>query len=470
VTSPPRVEDRGTRLALGFAMAISAALILWESRGTTFFNDELVLFQRFQGDFDPEVLLMPFNGHLIAVGSLIFEAGLELAGPEPLLFRLVGIATLLLLAGTLYAYLRRLVSPWLALAPVVVILFLGSSWEVLLWPMSNINTCLSMAAGVGALVALESDRRRSDLIACALLLLGLATGTYALAFLVGAAVSVLAGRDRWARAWIVVVPATLFAAWWLWARQFDQDTSLALANVWLLPSFSLQSLAVVLAAMTGLSATLSGEGLNPTIEIDAGWGRVLAVAALAGMAVRLARGRLPRGFWVALTALLTFWALIALSFGPDRIPEESRYILPGAVLVTLVAGQALAGIRIPTPAAVAVLAVTLLAIATGIRQLHDGGLFLRDYSDRARATLAGIEAAPDADPGYEPRADPELADIVPSQLPVQLGPYLDAVERFGSPAFTRGELQSEPAEIREIADRVRVAAIAASAGVEPPEP
>jgi hypothetical protein len=450
-------------------MAFATALIFYEGRGTTFFNDEWILFERMAGDFDLETIITPFNGHLIGVGSLVFDGGLAAFGPEPVAFRAIGILTLLALSYVLYAYLRRLISPWLALVPAAIILFLGASWEVLLWSMSLINTAVSIGAGVGALVALERPGRKADFLACTLLVVGVAAGTYALAFVVGAIVLVLARSDRWAHAWIVIVPLTLYAAWWVWAQRFDQESSLELVNVWLFPAVSLESLAAALAALAGLSPTLAGDGsLNPTIEIDAGWGRILAVAALVGLGFRFARGRLPAGFWAATAALLTFWAMITLGFGPDRAPEESRYILPAAVLVALVAGQALAGVRIPRPAAIVVAIFALVAIASGIRQLHDGSVFLRDYSDRARAALAGIEDAPSADHDYVPVGDPALTGIVPAELPITAGPYLAAERDHGSPAFTRAELREQPAEIQDVAERVRTAAIAADTGVPPP--
>ena len=468
----PRVPpgERGPAAALGVAMVFSAFLILFETRGTTFFNDEFILFQRFEGDFSFETILMPFNGHLIALGSLIFEGGLNLFGPETLFFKLVGIASLWGLAALLYAYLRRLLPVWLAVVPALIILFLGSSWEVLLWPMSNINTCLSLGAGLAALMAVERERGRGDVVACVLLAIGLLAGTYAIAFLVGAAVSIAAHPHRLGRAWVVLVPLTLYAAWWIWAQSFDQGGSVELVNAWLIPSFSLDSLAVVLAAMSGLAASLTGQGSNPTIAIEEGWGQVLAVAALVGLGWRLTRGRMPPGFWPAVAALLTYWALISLGFGVTRTPDESRYILPGVVLFALVAGNALSGVRLPRPAAIAVAAVTVVAITTGIRQLHDGGLFLRNYSERAQATLAGLEAAPNPDPRYVPRFDPAIADIVPSQLTITAGPYLEAAREFGSPGFSAKELRKENEFVQAIADRVRVAVIADEAGVEPPAP
>ena len=191
---------------------------------------------------------------------------------------------------------------------------------------------------------------------------------------------------------------------------------------------------------------------------------------MVALAIRVSRRRVPVALVATLAILATYWSLAALSLGPERAPEESRYILPGAVLVLLVAANALAGIRLPSAARVAVVAVAAIAVLTGVRQLHDGSLFLRDYSVRAQATAAGIEAAKASAPaGYEPRNDPALADVVPSQLPLIADDYLAAASEFGSFAFDRRELADESLAA-EVAEQVRVAAISAGAGVEPPAP
>ena len=39
-----------------------------------------------------------------------------------------------------------------------------------------------------------------------------------------------------ARAWVFIIPLTLYAAWWLWALQFDNEGTIMAVNVWLIPA------------------------------------------------------------------------------------------------------------------------------------------------------------------------------------------------------------------------------------------
>ena len=443
-------------------MLVSAALILWETRDNGFFNDELWVFQELGASFDPETVLAPRNGHLAAVSNLLYGAVFSAIGPEYVLFRIFEVVGLLVLSALLYAYVRRRVGPALALAPAVVVLFLGAAWETILWPYSIATFGIALAAGIGALMALERGDLRGDIAACLLLALSVASVSVGLAFVLAAAVAVLLGGRGRRQLWIPAVPLILWGAWWLWAMRFDEASSLSAVNVWLIPAFAAESLAVVLAAVTGLGATLAGEGLNPTVEFNSDWGVPLALVVIAAFGVRLSRGRLPVAFWAALAALASYWAMAALSLAPDRAPDESRYILPGAILVFCVAANALVGVRLPRAGQVAVLAVVLVSVATGIRQLHDGGIVLRDYALRSKAILAGIERAQGSVPDtYSPADDPRLTGAAPAQFPVQAGPYLEAVERFGSPAFSNEELREQERLLQILANRAFRGAVAA---------
>jgi hypothetical protein len=435
-------------------MLVSAALILWETRDNGFFNDELWVFQELGEGFDAETVLAPRNGHLIAVSNLLYGLVFETIGPEYIVFRIVEILGLLALSGLLYTYARRRVGPALALAPAILILFLGAAWETILWPYSIATFGLALAAGIGALLALERGDRRGDVWACLLLLLSVASVSVGLTFVLAAAVYILMSGRGWRVLWIPAVPFLAWGVWWLWALSYDEASSLAVENLWLIPAYAAESLAVVLAAVTGLGATLSGEGLNPTVEFEAGWGRPLALIAIVAFAVRLARGQVPVALWATLAALASYWALAALSLAPDRAPDESRYILQGALLVFLVAANGVAGIRLSRAAQIAVAVVVLFSVMTGIRQLHDGELVLRDYALRSKAILAGIDRTDgEVADTYAPIVDPALQGDVPAQLPVQAGPYLEAVERFGSPAFTEEELADQDRDVRELAER-----------------
>lgn len=462
---------RGARFALGAAIALAAGLILWETRDTTLYNDEVALYQSLASGLEADNVLYPRNGHLLAVSTLLYEAVFGIFGPDYIVLRLIGVIGVAALATVLFGYVRRRVGPWLALAPAIVVLFLGASWETLLWPLSVTTFVFALTAGIGALLCIERRDRKGDIGACALLVFAVACHSIALPFVVGIAVTLLWRRRNRGRAWVFLVPLAIYAIWWVWALRFDDPSALRAVNLWLIPAYAAEALAIVLASLTGLAATVSGDGVNPTIEIQTEWGRVLAIAAVVALAIRLARRRIPIALVATLAILAIYWSLAALSLGPERAPGESRYILPGAILVILVAANALAGVRIPRPAAIAVLVVSLFAVVTGIRQLHDGALFLRDYAGRAQATAAGIEAASTAvDLGYEPRTDPALAGVVPPQLPLTTGGYLHGAKEFGAFAFTERELAEQPAKIQNVAERVRIAAISDSAGVDPPEP
>ncbi|MGI8461664.1 MAG: hypothetical protein ACR2OC_08540 [Solirubrobacterales bacterium] len=465
----PEVDLRSARLVLGVAIAVAIAVLLYEARDTTLFNDEVELFESLAVGFDAETIMRPRNGHLLAVSNLIYQGVFSAFGPDYIVLRLIGGAGIAALSLLLFAYCRRRVGAWLGLAPAVIVLFLGASWETLLWPLSVMTFVFALTAGIGALLMIDRRDGRGDIAACLLLVFAVACHSVGLPFVVGVAVMLLWRKRNRGRAWVFLVPLLLWLVWWIWAMQFDDPSALRAANVWLIPAYAAEALAIVLASVTGLGATISGEGLNPTVEIETGWGRVLALAAIVGLAIRITRRRIPIELVATLAILATYWTLTALSLGPDRAPDESRYILPGAVLVFLVVVNALQGIKLPRAATIAVLVVTLVSVSTGIRQLHDGALFLRDYSVRAQATASGVEQATATVPGnYEPSADPNLEGVVPPQFPLSAGRYFDGASEFGSLAFTSKELAGEPSNAA-IAEQVRIAAISAGAGVDPPE-
>jgi hypothetical protein len=450
-------RERLAALALALAMALAAILILSLSRSNTFFADELTIFQRLGAGFDLETLLRPHNGHLIAIGNLIYQGAFELTGPDHGLLRVLGVVGLLAASLLTFVYVRRRLGPLIALAPAVVLLFLGSSWETLLWPLSVFTAVLAVSAGVGALLALEREDRVGDAAACVLLLIAALAHSTGLAFVVGIAVAVLLGADRWRRVWVFALPALVYAAWWLWALQFDEGQVEAI-NALLIPGFVAESLAAVTAAVTGLSIDLTAAAGDEIVFVPT-WGRALALIAGVALVVRIARGGVPRSLWISLAIVLAYWGFLALAIDEGRSAAASRYLFPGAVLVFLVAADALRGVRLPRPAAIAIFAVAAAGVAANIRQLDAGEALFRDYSTLARADLAMLElAAPEVAADFTPAALPELDGAVPEHLLVEAGPYLDAVERFGSFAFSLEGVFAQGPEVREAADRVLAAA------------
>jgi hypothetical protein len=98
-------------------------------------------------------------------------------------------------------------------------------------------------------------------------------------------------------------------------------------------------------------------------------------------------------------------------------------------------------------------------VLTNIKQLDNAEGFFRDYAPRARTALGAIEIARGTvSPDYRPAGQPQLGNAVPAHFPVQAGPYLEAVDRFGSFAFSGDELLQQDVALREAADRVLASA------------
>jgi hypothetical protein len=445
-------RDLGARRFLLLVVAVAVPFTLWEGRGTTFDNDELALFERTDG-YDPDTLLRPHNGHLILLPRLVYQMVFDITGPEYVLLRAIGVVGVVLCAIALFALARVRLDPWLALAPAALVLFLGSAWTVILTPFDAFVWAYPIAAGLGALLALQGGSAAGNVAACVGLALAVACGSVGLVFLVGAAVAVLMRDDRWRSAWVVLVPLALYAAWWVWALRFD-ESQIDLANVLVVPNFLANSLAAAIAALAGLDSDLTAP-----LHVEPEWGRPLAIIAVAALILRFRRGSIPTLLWVSLSIAISFWALAALAFGPGRTPEETRYLFVGGIGVLLIAIAALEGVPIRRGAVLGVAAGTALAVLGNLYQLDAAASNIRQgYARTVRSQLAMIELARERVPAdFSPATD--TPDVSPPVLISRAGPYLDAVDRFGSPAFSVEEVAEQSEEVRRGADVVLARAL-----------
>ncbi len=464
----------GSWIALGVAMALSAALILATTAGESFGIDEMFYLGRLVEDsgrvvaYDSlslEYLFGPYNGHLQLGGKLIYEVTFALFGANYTAFVLVNIAALCASVGLVFELARRRVGPLTALAPCVLLLFLGFAREVLLWPF-DVHTLAAIALGLGAILALEREDRRGDILASVLITLSVFTIEVGLAILVGIVVLVLWRPDRLRRAWIFLLPAALYAAWWIWARKFDQEQStLDPTNVSLIGETVFHSAAAVLGALTGTNPVIPA-----TYITEVTWfGKALAVLGAAAIVVRLRLGAVPRALWAWLAVLLFYWVTMGAAARPA---EGSRYVFFGAVAVLLVATEAMSG-RIGKRVTAAVFVIVALALPANIAQLrsgHDTDVLHRD-AEVSKAEFAMLELAGErVDPDYIASSDPNVAAVGGGLfIGVPAGAYLSSVERNGSPAFTLEELRAQSEELRRIADVTLAAAIGLEAEViQPP--
>jgi hypothetical protein len=442
---PVRVRDRGVLLVLLGSMLASAALLLWLGRTGTLYSDEVRIFgASTQVDF-PE-WIEPWNGHLQLTSRVLYKALFETFGANYFAVRVQNVLMILVTAGVFFALVRRRIGAVAALAPTLLLLFLGSAWTILLGGFGIVAT-FTIATGLGALLALERDDTRGNVAACVLITLSVASFSAGLAFLAGVIVAVLLRPTRWRDAWIFLIPLTLYAAWWIWARQFNDDQTTG-ANALLVPFWILESLAVDAGSLLGVNLQLRLR-IPPSLETTT-WARAAAIAFLIALAVRVRQGGLPRSFWVSVTIALVYWALIGLvgTANPARVPASPRYIYPGAVVLLLVATDALRGIALSSRAIAVLFGVTAFGLIGNVALLRAGGEFFRGYSNQIGTDLKMIEVARASVPH----------DLVPAlarvddQVLIDAGTYLRAVQRFGSPARTLAEVRKQPAWIRESAD------------------
>lgn len=456
-------RDRLPLAILAAAMVTAAAILLYLGRGTVYTADELAWVIQSPG-LDLRDAFTPHNGHLLLSTRLIYKVILEVFGSGYLGFRILTVALTLLSCGLLYVYVRRRVGPWVALAPSLVLLVFGSdSLHVMLG--NGITIQLALACGVGALLALDRDDLLGDVIATVLLVLGCATYTIALSFVVGAAILVLLRADRWRRIWIPAVPLILYVAWWIWAlgTSSDAEGQLVYSNVLTMPAWSLQALGAGVSALTGTNYSFTG---------NTGSGaRIVAVPlgliALAWLAWRAWR-RPHAGVWVAVGIALTLWAIQSLARTPFGTPEIPRYLLPSAFVTVLLAAEAGRHTRWPRPALVAIFAVAAVGVMTNIALLRDNGAEQRVLiAPPLRADLSGLEiAGEETRPGFDNhrvfagqnsllfpfaearvlRPDPALA-------------YVQAEERYGRIGYSPQELASQGDGLRVQTDGVLAEAL-----------
>jgi hypothetical protein len=453
--SAPRVvlpiTSRGLELTdrvcwglLATAMAIAAALILYLNRGTTFYLDELTWLYASPALDTPGEVLEPHEGHLIATTRLVFKAILETVGLEYAAFRVIAVASVLLSAGLFYVLAKRRIGGLPALAPTLVLLFLGSAWQHVVIPVGFPIT-LSVAAGLASLLMLERCDRRGDIAASLLLVVSVATYTTGLAFLVGVAISVLLRPDRRRRAWIFLVPLVLYAAWWLWSLSADAsaESEVTASNVLVIPNWVADSLASVMAGLSGLGYDFADA--TPDV-IDSAWGRILTALALVALAIRIRRGGIPPPVWAFLGIGLTYWVLGALASGAFRTPDSVRYMYMGSVAVLLVGVAALPPLRLSRRGLAILFAVAALCLGSNFALLRDAGGRFRDYSAVVQSRLAALELARDR---VDPSLDAPDADLV--QAPASA--YFAVLDGYGSAAYSLAELQRQGEDVREAADR-----------------
>jgi hypothetical protein len=218
-----------------------------------------------------------------------------------------------------------------------------------------------------------------------------------------------------------------------------------LRNVLASPRFVAESVAAGVGNLFGLGNNPVG-GATETF-----WGAILLVAIVAVVVSRqLRRPGFDHGFWPVAAAAATNWFLTAFNQFSGREPTSSRYQYASAVFIILMLANLLAKERFGRRAVLVGAAVTLLAIGPNLVVLKDGSDVFETQSVLTRADTGAIEIArrtiaPEFELGPEIAGTPGLVDIF-------AGKYLEAVDEYGSPAYSPTELEAAPAWARKQAD------------------
>jgi hypothetical protein len=438
----------GERLVLAiFALLVVVAFVLLYRKGfgTTFYYDEwnFVMNRR---DWDVETFLRPHNEHLSLIPVLVFKllfvtVGLDSYGVYRALLLLVHVICVVLV----YMLARERVEPLIALAVAALVLFLGAAWNDLLVPF-QISFLLSVAAGLGMLIALERRDLRGTVAVAVLLAVSLASSSVGIAFAAAAGIHVLLRRDRLARLWAVAVPSLLYL---VWLAAYGDPTATA-------GNRSLTQLANDnFPAAPGYVATAAAGAFGAIVGLGIDWGRPLAVAALLLLALYVVRGRSLRlRFFALLAAAAAYWGLAAVFRAHVNPPTDSRYLYLGAILVLLLVLELLPPVVTTRRLLIVLAALVGVAAIANFGSLRSGSLYLQDWSRYVRAELGALELA---GPGTRSDFAPD-----PVRAPdITAAPYFEAVQQYGSPASTPQEIASAGEPERQAADSVLTQALGA---------
>ncbi len=434
-------SERLPAVALAAAMVFASVVLYRQGLGLTFFYDEwnFVMNRR---DWTVGTFLEPHNEHLVLVPVILFKALFLAVGLDDYwAYRVVVLGLHLVCVVLVFALARRRLDPYPALAAALAVLVLGSAWQNLLWPFQS-GYLASVAAGLGMLLALDVRR---DVLATVLLAVALASGSIGLPFAAAALVEV-AWRpgNRRRRLSIPLVPLALYA---LWSVVYGNPRAAPGAENGLRPLVTQN-----IPSVPGYVADAAAGAFGAVIGLGIEWGRPLALVALVALAVRLARR--PVGVRLAslLAAGAVYWGLAALFRAQLNAPAESRYLYFGAIVVVLVAVEAMLGVRRPPRAGRVIAVVLALSAIANFGALRDGSRSLRETSAYVAAELGALEVAgPDVDPNYRP--DPTRAPDITA------GRYFDAVEDYGSPADTPADIAARAEPYRQSADTVLIQAL-----------
>jgi len=393
--------------------------------------------------YAPDDLLTHYNGHAAALTRLLTSLSVDVGGSDAfLLHRMWAYAMHVATLGLLYFVAAPRIGRGLALVAIVPLTLMGLAWLHLLMPYSAIFQGPGMVGLLAAMLALQRESRRGDLVAFGALLAATFTATSGLAALAGIVVWLLWPPVQLRRLWVPGIPAVLWLAWYAGYKP-DQGYEIQLLNdVSLVPTYVAEGLL---------------HGIRTYGYLPGDWSAALA-AALAILVVWVAArpGGMDRNLACAIAGAVAFWGIIAVGRGPELRVDQLRYLYPNAAHVVLIAVIAFgaAGVRSNRRTVLVAGTLALTFLLPSANQLRNTARMEREESLQSRAAITAAEIArdyttDDYNPIFTTREDGEFS----------MGRYRPALEDARSIGYSEEELLAEPERLRRTADGTLLSAL-----------
>lgn len=344
-------------------LVVAFVYLMLAERGTNFYFDDWAWIEARHGGLHP--IFASYNQHLVIAPVALYQLLFRTAGLNHYwVFRTLQTLAHLSCVAVVFEFVRRRLGA-VALLVAIPLAFLGSGWEYVTLSI-NFGCVTSIALSVGALLALERDDRRGDVLACVLLVVALACSDFTVPFALGIAVEIMlrdgvvrgrSGVHRLRalrhRAFVWATPLVLYAAWWVafYTPSASHRASISAAIPFAAKLAAAAAGSVVggglyLGAVTGNRGSRSPVANRPRAHDHAPPGRAADRGDLVLAACRLR----PR---------------------PGGVPETSRYVYAGVVFLILIAAEAFREIRLG-PGAIAIASlVALFLLSQGFDHLRD---------------------------------------------------------------------------------------------------
>ena len=445
-TAPRRIRDavagvdleRLVRPTLAVAIIVSGLLQLHLTRGSSFWADDWTWIATRRAN-TVSAFLSPYNGHLSLVPVAIYRLMFAVFGIGSYLpYRIVVIALDLVVGVLVFGYAKSRTGELVAMLLAVSMLFLGPGWQDMLWSF-QIPWLIVCVAGITSLILIERRRRAADIAVCALTLVMLSSTGLGLAFTIGIAVDLALVRRRWQALWIPALPLALYV---IWALHYH-PTAVDWSHLPQVPGDIAEAAAASLSILTGLS------GVGPFNEVAQsltyGWPLLVLMVLLA---VRYGRRHRPAARAISLAVILIgFATLVSIVHGALASPLTSRYVYVYCLLAVLLVAEIARGVRPPPTVAVALGAVTLLALASNVGSLRSFGTYFRvsGFTTDGALTALDLDRA-----SVNPNAGARIALF--SFVRLTARQYFTAERTLGTPAYTLAQLRGADASAQVAAD------------------